>query len=130
MMRPASNERRLLPWRLATGEQQAFAELFDSFAPAMLRTGATLLGNADDAQDAVQEVFLAMARGRKSLTGVQNLRAYLLTALRRECIRLANRRRRRTAAMSAAPEQARAPQGGGWDNGERDGDGSLCFAVW
>ena len=83
---------RALLRRLAAGDTAAYGQLYDRYAPAMLRTAAMMLGSVHDAQDAVQEVFLSLTRGRGRLATVRNLRAYLFTALRHECGRQATRR--------------------------------------
>lgn len=71
----------------------AFAALYDRFAGPLYRVALALLRSRPDAEDAVQEVFLGLARSRPSLDGVENVRAYLFSALRRAAARLAARRR-------------------------------------
>jgi len=99
--------------QLAAGEQSAYAELYDRCGPAMLRVAATMLGSAHDAQDAVQEVFLAVARGRRRLAAVENIRAYMFTALRRECGRMAKRRGRDADVALAGGRQSEATASSG-----------------
>src|SRR5436305_847616 len=53
--------------RLAAGDAAAFARLYDAFAPALFRTACRLLGQAADAEDAVQDVFASVARARARL---------------------------------------------------------------
>jgi RNA polymerase sigma-70 factor (ECF subfamily) len=75
------------------GRDRAFAELYDRFGPALFRVALTLLGSRADAEDAVQEVFVGLARARSSLSGVDNVRAYLFTALRHAAAKAAGRPR-------------------------------------
>jgi len=109
---------QVLVCRLAAGDAAAYGQLYDRYAAAMLRTGTTMLGSVHDAQDAVQEVFLAVARGRRRLAAVRNLRAYLFTALRRQCARQSVRRRRHATAAAATvqAEPTTQQQGDGPDD--------------
>jgi RNA polymerase sigma-70 factor (ECF subfamily) len=78
---------------LAEGRADAFAALYDRYAPALFRVAWTLLRSRADAEDAVQEVFLGLVRSRALLGRVEDLRAYLFAALRHTAARLAVRRR-------------------------------------
>jgi RNA polymerase sigma-70 factor (ECF subfamily) len=83
---------------LAEGRQEAFAALYDRHAAALFRVASVLLGSRQDAEDAVQEVFVGLMRSRHSLAGVVNLRAYLFASLRSAAGRIAVRRRREPGA--------------------------------
>jgi RNA polymerase sigma-70 factor (ECF subfamily) len=98
MLRPADN---VLIRGLAEGREEAFAALYDDFAPTLFRVAASLLGSSHDAEDAVQEVFVGVVRARARLPKVEDLRAYLFAALRRAAMRLASARRER----SLSPEE-------------------------
>lgn len=87
-----TNDTTLLAGLLA-GRDKAFADVYDRFADRLLATAWGLLGNRADAEDTVQDVFVALARSRASRGEVRNLTAYLFAALRHE----AARRRRRPA---------------------------------
>jgi RNA polymerase sigma-70 factor (ECF subfamily) len=98
---------RLLIQALALGEEQAFAALYDRLGPALFRVARALLGGRQDAEDAVQEVFVGLLRSRASLVGVQNLRAYAFAALRSAAGRIAAARkkeRRAAADLGDLPE--------------------------
>jgi RNA polymerase sigma-70 factor (ECF subfamily) len=69
------------------------AALYDRFGPPLYRLAWTMLGSRQDAEDAVQEVFLGLVRSRTTLQRVENLRAYLFAALRHMASRLTGRRR-------------------------------------
>lgn len=77
---------------LIAGRESAFAALCELMGPRLYRTARTLLGNAQDAEDAVQEVFVSLVRGRARLTNVDNLSAYLFASLRNAAARIAKRR--------------------------------------
>lgn len=80
---------------LAQGREDAFAALYDRLGTRLYRAAFILLGNRQDAEDAVQSLFLNLVRGRESLGSVLHLWAYLLTSLRHEAGRIADKRRQR-----------------------------------
>jgi RNA polymerase sigma factor (sigma-70 family) len=77
---------------LVAGDERAFAALYDRFATRMYRAALRMLGSAEDAEDAVQEVFMAAVRSRERLGEVRDLTAYLFAALHRAAGRCAQRR--------------------------------------
>ena len=78
---------------LAEGRDEAFAALYDRFGRSLFRVARALLRSRQDAEDAVQDVFLGLVRSRAALGRVENLRAYLFGALRHAATRLAARPR-------------------------------------
>jgi RNA polymerase sigma-70 factor (ECF subfamily) len=89
---------------LAAGDERAFAALYDQFGTRLHRTAYGILGRREDAEDAVQEVFTALVRSRKTLAGVKDLTAYLFSALRRAAARCAERRKREPASSPAVED--------------------------
>lgn len=87
-----TDDRELLD-RLAQGREEAYAEVYDRFGPGMFKAAWAILGKAWDAEDAVEEVFVALVRGREHLPGVRDLRAYLMTSVRRAAGRIGSARR-------------------------------------
>jgi RNA polymerase sigma-70 factor, ECF subfamily len=87
--------------RLARGDPAAFAELYDSHADRIGHYLLVRLGSRDDAEDALQETFLRLARVRRKLANVEDLEAYAITIARNEAARLAagNARRRQKQEM-------------------------------
>jgi len=77
--------------RLARGEPAAFAELYDACADRLYGWLVVYLRSAADAEDAVQETFVRLARARKKLRGVENLNAYVFSIARNEAARLRKR---------------------------------------
>jgi RNA polymerase sigma-70 factor, ECF subfamily len=75
--------------RLARGEPAAFAELYDACADRVGHYLLVRLGSWADADDALQETFLRLARTRERLADVENLEAYVITIARNEAARLA-----------------------------------------
>jgi RNA polymerase sigma-70 factor, ECF subfamily len=80
------------PASLAAGEERAFAALYDRFGQRLYRAAIGMLGRREDAEDIVQEVFVAVLQTWPRLSGGQDLTAYLFTALRRAAARCAVRR--------------------------------------
>jgi RNA polymerase sigma-70 factor (ECF subfamily) len=68
--------------RLAAGDALAFAALYDCHAAALYRTAWCLSGSREDAEDAVQDVFVGLVRAGLRLQAVKDVKAYLFTALR------------------------------------------------
>jgi RNA polymerase sigma-70 factor (ECF subfamily) len=97
----------------AAGHQRAFAALYDRFGTRLYRAAMGMLGRREDAEDTVQEVFVAVLQAQPRLTGAEDLTAYLFTALRRAAARCAARRARRPALSETAVDEAAVPAGGG-----------------
>jgi RNA polymerase sigma-70 factor, ECF subfamily len=104
---------------LAAGRAEAFAAVYDRYGPQMYRAAAAILGDAQEAQDAVQDVFVALVRGRAALPGVRNLPAYLAAALRRAAVARLTRRMRATTLRLDDIAPPPAPRGA--EAGEADG---------
>ncbi|MBI3947695.1 MAG: sigma-70 family RNA polymerase sigma factor [Armatimonadetes bacterium] len=97
----------------ASGDQ--LADLYDRHAGALYRYARALTGSAEDAEDAVQEVFCRAARHPARLERVRDARAYLLTAVRNAARSTLRGRRRRSDLETALPEDlavAAAPDPG------------------
>ena len=77
---------------LAAGDARAFEQLYDCFAARLYRAARGMLGRAEDAEDAVQEVFTEIVRSRKQIAEIDDMTAYLFTALRHAAGRIAARR--------------------------------------
>ena len=90
---------------LAAGDGQAFAALYDRFAARMYRVALRSLSCRQDAEDVVQEVFLAVVRSHEGLGAVRDLTAYLFTVLHRAIGHCILRRARAQAACEAASKQ-------------------------
>ncbi len=83
-------------------QNRQFVALYDEYGPLLFRVGHALLGSGADAEDAVQSVFLSLIRSHKSLSGIADMRAYLLSALRHAAARIASRRTKETRLMQQA----------------------------
>lgn len=59
-------------------KEQALADLVDQYAPTLYRVAFSVLRNAADAEDAVQETFLRVLRHRDKLDEVRDRRVWLI----------------------------------------------------
>jgi RNA polymerase sigma-70 factor, ECF subfamily len=92
---------------LAKGQEDSFALAYDRFGPALFRTALLLLGSREEAEDAVQDVFVSLVRARRHLATIENLRAYLFAALRHAAAERARcRQRRRSVSIESVDEPA------------------------
>jgi len=78
---------------LAAGEPAAYAALYARLARPLLRVATAMLADTGDAEDAVHDLFVALARGREWLRYVEDLDAYVFASLRHAIAARAQRRR-------------------------------------
>lgn len=88
---------------LAAGDPAAYARLYDRLGGRLLAAARLLTGSDHEAEDAVQDLFVALAKGRDRLGAVSDLDGYMFTALRHTVFR----RRRQATARRATLEQVR-----------------------
>ena len=88
-------------------------DLYDRHAGALYRYALSILGLPEDAEDAVQEVFVRIAREIPRLKKVRNLKAYLFTAARNSAYSRLRERRRRERDFEAACLGFESPEHGG-----------------
>jgi len=92
--------------RLARGDSEAFAELYDACADRVHHYLVVRLGSRADADDVLQETFVRLARTRQKLARVENLVAYVFAMARNEAVRLRGRQSRAAhLAASVAPQE-------------------------
>ncbi len=83
---------------LAAGDEVAFAALYDQLGARLYRAALRWTGSTDQAEDVVQETFVALVRYRRNLRQVTDLEAYVFTMLRHA----ASRRRPKIPMLSLA----------------------------
>ena len=71
--------------------RQGFEHLFKDNYPHMYRMAFSMVENADDAKDAVHQVFTQMWRGKPQVAR-ESVRGYLLAATRNQCLHLLHTR--------------------------------------
>ncbi len=100
---------------VAQGDAAAFAELYDRFAPRVFGLALKLVGDRQEAQDVLQEVFLDLwRRGGAFDAALGTAPAWILMIARArsiDAIRKRQRRRRRLASLDPAPELGPASAG-------------------
>jgi RNA polymerase sigma-70 factor, ECF subfamily len=74
--------------RLAVGDAEAFAELYDACALSLHRWLTVRMGNRDLADDVLQETFVRVTRMRRNLRRVDSPVAYVFRIAQREASRL------------------------------------------
>jgi len=88
-------EDKFLVWKFNNGDSSALSGIYEKYRDDLLRLGASVLNNMADAEDVVQEVFIAFAKsaGDFKLTG--SLRGFLSMCVvnRARNYRLANKRK-------------------------------------
>jgi RNA polymerase sigma-70 factor (ECF subfamily) len=97
--------------------QGAFAALVDRHGPMVLRVCRGFLGDADDADDAFQAVFLILARSAGSIRKKASLASWLFGVARRVALRAraSRARRERTERRGAAMGETHASRPAGPD---------------
>jgi RNA polymerase sigma-70 factor (ECF subfamily) len=81
--------------RLARGDRQAFAELYDALADRLHHYLVVRLRSREEAAEVLQETFVRLARTRRRLAKVENLAAYVFAVARNEATRFAAKAGRR-----------------------------------
>ena len=76
------------------GRLEAFERLYLQAGPRMKSLAANLLGNAEDAEDAVQETFLKVYRGAPGFQGASAASTWAFRILLNTCYDAMRRRRR------------------------------------
>jgi RNA polymerase sigma-70 factor (ECF subfamily) len=77
------------------------AEVYDDHAAAVYRYLLTLLLDTQDAEDALQEVFLGILR-RRGKPNIENMQAYLFRAARNQALMVLRKRRNQDRRSAAA----------------------------
>ncbi len=83
--------------RARRGDTTALDALFEQYAPALNRLALALLGNAADAEDALQETFLGAYQNIASFAGRSSLKTWLSRILLNQAARLRRSKRVREA---------------------------------
>ncbi len=76
--------------------EQQFEQLFRSEYPRMYRAAHILLGDEDEAKDAVQDVFARLWDG-ETILRAESQRTFLLTCVRNRCLNIIAQRQRQQA---------------------------------
>lgn len=72
-----------------TGDQSAYGQLYASYAPQLYNYGCKLYSDRPLVEDCIQNLFLYLLAHRANLSAVDNVKAYLVKAFRRDLLRAA-----------------------------------------
>ena len=98
----ASDER--LVEQVRAGSEPAFEAIFDRYHRGLLGFCRHMLGSADEAEDAVQQTFLAAYRAMVGSDRELRLRPWLYTIARNRCVSILRARREQPAGDLVEPE--------------------------
>jgi len=104
---PAADEDQHLVARFARGDRSAFDRIVAIHHDRIARLAYRLLGWADDADDVVQEVFLAAMRALPKFRGQASLATWLTTITVNKCRTFRHRRRLRLKWLVGARARRR-----------------------
>lgn len=89
-------EDRFLIFGIKRGNTEAFRHIYDKYADILLTLAVNLLGNRQDAEDIVQDVFIKFAETADTFELAGSLKAYLAKCVTNKCrdnLRSINRHR-------------------------------------
>jgi RNA polymerase sigma factor (sigma-70 family) len=99
----------------ALGTSNDLDEIYRRHGPAVLRRARQILGSRTDAEEALQDVFLSLARAPRQFDGRSSMTTFLYSVTTHLCLnRLRDHRRRAAILRSEAPVvsgRADAPDG-------------------
>ena len=81
--------------------ERELAAIYDAYSGSLYRYLLALLSRAEDAEDALQEVFVGLLR-RRGRGEIENLQAYLFQAARNQALTIRRRRKKRERESAAA----------------------------
>nr|WP_078509070.1 sigma-70 family RNA polymerase sigma factor [Streptomyces zinciresistens] len=93
--------------RAAEGDEDAFAVLVQRHAPALIRLAARLLGDAAEAEDAVQDAFISAWRRLPEFQGQASFGTWTYRIVTNRCLNVL-RSRRPVAPLESAGDPAAA----------------------
>jgi RNA polymerase sigma-70 factor (ECF subfamily) len=102
--RPAGDDDRLLVERFQRGDESAFDVLVGRHEEFVYNICLGILNSTDDADDAVQETFLAAYRALRKFRGDSKVSTWLYRIAVRECLDIS--RRRKPSVGDGADERA------------------------
>lgn len=79
--------------KLKSGDEKAFSVLFERYYEHLVRYGNSFTKHTDKVQDCVQDVFADIWLYKESLSDTTNIKAYLLSSVRKRFSRLQERDR-------------------------------------
>ena len=93
-MNIARSEEYKLVERLHRGDRKALEQLYRSYHSELFRYALKLTADAQLAEDAMQDTFVAVWAYREKMTRIKSMRLYLLQVIRNQSLRLLKRKKR------------------------------------
>ena len=121
---PANPQRlydEFLVLAVLSGERRAAEQLARRWRPRLLRTARRLLGDADRAEDVVQDTWIGIARGLPRLRDPAQFPAWAFGILRRRCADAHRKRYRDEARLDALDDDSGATPASGESRSALDG---------
>jgi RNA polymerase sigma-70 factor, ECF subfamily len=110
--------------RTLAGEQVAFTQLMQRYAGAVFNLAYRMLGNAQDAEDASQEIFLRAYTRLETFDRTRRFSTWLLSIASNYCIDRLRRQRMSWLTLDdvayTLPSRERGPEGSALAGEERD----------
>lgn len=97
--RPASSIDPTLPLRAKGGDRQAFAQLVDVMYSRSLRFALHMVGNREDAEEAVQDTFVRVHRNLDRFRDDARFEPWLFRILANRCRTVLERRKRHAVVI-------------------------------
>ncbi len=117
--------------RVARGERDALAALYDRHSATLLSLGSRILGNERESEDVVHDVFLEVWRAAGDYNAARgSVKVWLLVRMRSRCLdRLRSHAYARSVPLESEEqlEVREAPEGG--ESAERASDGARLSAL-
>lgn len=88
-----------LPLRAKAGDRQAFAQLVDALYPRSLRFALHMVGNREDAEEAVQDAFVRVYHSLGRFRDDARFEPWMFRILANRCRSLIEKRRRHTVVI-------------------------------
>lgn len=80
--------------KLKTGDKDSFDLLYQDYYLILYRTALLILGNKEDAEDALQESFIAIYKNIASLSDFNKLKPWIFSILKNSCYTRYRKRKR------------------------------------
>jgi RNA polymerase sigma-70 factor (ECF subfamily) len=98
--------------RCQRGDLGAFEELYKAHAPRLYSLACRMVGNASDAEDLLQEIFLAAHRKLDTFRGESALGTWLYRLAANQCLDFLRSRAARTSQLTDALDDERVSDAG------------------
>jgi len=74
-------------------DQPAYKRLYNFFYPMLLRFACSLVKNKEVAEELMADIFIRIWQHRNELTEIKNLKVYLYTAAKNQCVNYLKKRK-------------------------------------